>query len=54
VKRETDPAPVVARLQDAIKRTFEVRARIDVLESGALAKAFESSLKAPRFVDERE
>lgn len=54
VKRDIDPAPVVARLQDAIKQTFEVRARVEVLASGALAKAFESSLKAPRFVDERE
>lgn len=54
VKRGIDPAPVAERLQAAIKQTFEVRSRIRILESGALAKAFESSLKAPRFVDERD
>ena len=38
----------------AVKATFEVTPQVDVLETGTLAKAFESSIKAPRFVDERE
>jgi phenylacetate-CoA ligase len=53
VKRGADPAPVEAELLKAVKLTFEVTAEIERLETGSLAKAFEGSNKAPRFVDER-
>lgn len=53
VRRGVDPDPVEAELVKAIKRTFEVTAEIERLEAGTLAKAFEGSIKAPRFVDER-
>ena len=36
-----------------VKRTFQFSPVLCVLELGALAKAFESSIKAPRFVDKR-
>ena len=36
------------------EHTFEVTPTVEVLETGALAKLFESSIKAPRFVDERQ
>jgi len=41
-------------MADRIKAVFEMSARIDVLEIGTLARLFESSIKAPRFVDERK
>ncbi len=53
VKRGVDPAPVEAELLKAVKHTFEVTAEIERLDTGSLAKAFEGSIKAPRFVDER-
>ena len=39
-------------IEDTI--TFEVTPEIVILERGTLAKEFESSIKAPRFVDKRE
>ena len=36
-----------------VKRTFQFSPELCVLELGALAKAFESSIKAPRFIDKR-
>lgn len=54
VKRGEDPEAVSASVQDDIKRVFEVNAVMDVLELGTLAKDFEKSIKAPRFVDQRE
>lgn len=36
------------------KQVFEISPTIDVLETGSIAAAFESSVKAPRFVDIRE
>ena len=36
------------------KRVFEVTPEIRMLETGTLAKEFESSVKAPRFADRRE
>jgi phenylacetate-CoA ligase len=53
VRRGIEPDPVEAELVQAVKRTFEVTAEIERLEAGTLAKAFEGSIKAPRFVDER-
>jgi phenylacetate-CoA ligase len=37
-----------------IKKTFELTPEIVVLEGGALAKEFEKSVKAPRFLDRRQ
>ena len=53
VRRGSDARTVAAGLSARVRETFEVRPEIEVLESGALAKAFESSVKAPRFVDKR-
>lgn len=53
IKREADSAKVSAELADIIKKTFEVTPRIEILPTGTLAAEFESSVKAPRFVDKR-
>ena len=53
IKRGTDAGKIVKALAAKIKRTFEVNPEIQILDLGTLAKAFESSIKAPRFVDER-
>ena len=53
VARGGDGAAIADRVSDAVKQTFEVSPKIEVLETGTLARAFESSIKAPRFVDER-
>ena len=47
------PAAVAASLAAVHKQTFEVTPRIVVLETGTLAREFESSVKTPRFVDRR-
>ena len=52
--RGADPARTAETVGMAIKATFELTAEIEVLASGTLAKQFESSVKAPRFVDERQ
>ena len=48
-----DASAVAGEVLAATRRTFEVRPDVAVLESGVLAKEFESSVKAPRFVDRR-
>lgn len=53
IARGEDPGQIAAALGDGVKKTFEMAARIEVLEIGTLARLFESSIKAPRFVDER-
>ena len=53
VRRGEDAGEIAAALAGRIKTTFEVTPRMEVLEIGTLAKLFESSIKAPRFVDER-
>lgn len=53
VKRGADEAEVSEAVSSEIKRVFEVTALIDLQALGTLAKAFEASIKAPRFVDER-
>jgi phenylacetate-CoA ligase len=42
-----------ASLVDAVKNAFEVTAEVEVLPPGTIAKDFEASVKAPRFVDRR-
>ncbi len=53
VKRGADADAVAAKVTDDVKRSFEITPEIRVLELGSLAKAFEASIKAPRFVDRR-
>ncbi len=53
VKRGADSAAVSENLEREIKRVFEVSPNIDLQDLGALAKVFEASIKAPRFIDER-
>ena len=53
LKRGTDADRAVAGLVGEIRNTFEMQAEIVVLESGTLAREFESSVKAPRLVDRR-
>jgi phenylacetate-CoA ligase len=44
---------VCAALADGVKRTFEITPLVEALEHGVLAKEFEKSVKAQRFVDQR-
>jgi phenylacetate-CoA ligase len=53
VRRQTDPAAAAAEVEREIKRMFEISPRVVTLESGTLAKEFESSVKAPRIRDLR-
>lgn len=53
VRRGAKAGPVAEKVGTAVKNTFEITPEIEVLETGSLAKLFESSIKAPRFVDER-
>jgi len=53
VVRGGDPASASTAVQSATKQTFEVTPSVTVLERGTLAREFESSVKAPRFVDRR-
>lgn len=53
IGRGADKRAVAEKVGSEIKRVFEVRPDIEVLPTGTLAQAFESSVKAPRFVDNR-
>ncbi len=53
VRRDADPRAVADEVTQSVKRVFEITPEVEVLELGTLAKAFETSIKAPRFVDER-
>ena len=48
-----DAPAVTKQVAENIRRVFEVRPVIEHLETGTLAKEFEQSVKAPRFVDKR-
>jgi len=52
-RRGVDRQAIERQLLGEIKNVFEIAARIEHQEVGTLAKAFEASIKAPRFVDER-
>ena len=54
VKKGADAEALRATVAAAVKTTFEITADIPILPTGTLAKEFESSVKAPRFVDKRE
>lgn len=53
LRRGANAAAVTEGLARAIKDTFEVTPELIVLETGTLAREFESSIKAPRFIDRR-
>lgn len=53
LKRGTEPGGAVRLLCEQIKRTFEISPEIVLLDPGALAREFESSIKAARMVDRR-
>jgi phenylacetate-CoA ligase len=42
-----------ARIQDNVRRAFQVAPEVSLLPRGTLAKEFEANVKAPRFVDKR-
>jgi phenylacetate-CoA ligase len=54
VKRGVEGAVLTGKVAEAVKATFEVRPEVEVLPIGTLAREFESSVKAPRFVDKRQ
>jgi phenylacetate-CoA ligase len=53
VKRGLEAGGISIKVADAVRKTFEVRPDVEVLPTGTLAREFESSVKAPRFVDKR-
>jgi len=54
VVRGADAAATRATLTAAVKNTFEVMPEVEVLALGTLAREFEASVKAPRFIDRRQ
>jgi len=54
IKRGLDGGGISGKVADAVKSVFEVRPDVEVLPLGTLARDFESSVKAPRFVDKRQ
>ncbi|MCW5772586.1 MAG: phenylacetate--CoA ligase family protein [Rhodospirillaceae bacterium] len=54
VKRGLEGDGISGDVADAVRRVFEVRPDVEVLPIGTLARDFESSVKAPRFVDRRQ
>jgi phenylacetate-CoA ligase len=53
VRREMESSAVAAEFLAAVKNTFGLTPEVTVLDSGTLAKEFESSVKIPRFADRR-
>lgn len=53
IPKDADKATTVEKTGAEIRKVFEVRPEIEVLETGTLAHEFETSVKAPRFVDKR-
>ena len=54
LKRDASADETVSSIAERTKRTFEISPTIDVLGTGTLAKEFAASVKAPRFLDNRE
>jgi len=48
------PEQLASEVAEGTKNKFEMSPTVKVLERGTLAKEFESSVKAPRFVDRRD
>ena len=53
VKKGIDPGAMCRSLMSEIREKFELVPQMVVLESGTLAREFESNIKAARFVDRR-
>jgi phenylacetate-CoA ligase len=53
-RRGVDSAGAAALVEQQTKAKFEVTPAVVVLEPGTLAREFEASVKAPRFVDARQ
>ena len=53
ISQKTDGAVIIPQLTERTKSKFALRPTIKLLERGTLAREFESSVKAPRFVDRR-
>ena len=53
VKRGAAGEEMAQALRDTVKQKFELTPEIVLLESGTLAREFESAIKAPRFADRR-
>ena len=53
VRRGANPRLVVEELVNALKQKFEQTCVVEILETGTLAREFEKSVKAPRFIDRR-
>ena len=54
LKRGADAEKVIAELAARVKRTFEVSPEINVLSTGTLGGEFAASVKAQRFIDNRD
>lgn len=54
LRRGGDPEAVRAALGRAVKQVFEITPEIDIQPLGTIARAFETSVKAPRFADRRK
>ena len=54
VKRGLEAGAITGKVAEAVRHAFEVRPDVEVLPIGTLAREFESSVKAPRFVDKRQ
>ncbi len=54
VRRGANAQAVAEVLVRGVKDTFEVTPELVILETGTLAREFESSVKAPRFTDSRQ
>jgi phenylacetate-CoA ligase len=53
IRGDTSEADVLEKLKSGIRSTFEISAGVNVLERGTLAREFEQSIKAQRFLDKR-
>ncbi len=53
LRHDEEPSATSASLIEAVKNSFEIAVEVEVLENGTIAKDFEDSVKAPRFVDRR-
>jgi phenylacetate-CoA ligase len=54
VRRGVDPAAAASALKKSVHDQFGLTPRVVVVETGTLAKEFESSVKMPRFADRRQ
>ncbi len=54
LSKDADPEVLAREVAARTKAVFEISPEISVLETGTLATEFETSVKAPRFVDRRE